>query len=91
MKIKHFFVHSKVLLLFIISILLCVSSFCLTKRETEVLSLIEKGLTNDQIACQLNLKRRTVEFHVSNILRKLEVSSRLEAAVLITKNRYTIK
>ena len=53
----------------------------LTRRELEVLQLLTKGLTNKEIASRLQLTERTVEFHVSNILRKLHVSSRLEAAL----------
>lgn len=51
-----------------------------TKRELEVLDAIRKGLSNKQIAARLFVSERTVHFHVSNILQKLEVSSRTEAA-----------
>ncbi len=53
----------------------------LTPREVEVLSLIANGLSNKEIAGQLSVTVRTVDFHVSNILRKLDVISRVEAAV----------
>jgi DNA-binding NarL/FixJ family response regulator len=53
----------------------------LTKRELEVLRLVVKGLTNREIAYTLEIKERTVAFHVSNILKKLGVNSRTEAAV----------
>lgn len=53
----------------------------LTARETEVLRLVARGLPNKQIASQLGLGLRTVESHVSNVLGKLGLSSRTEAAL----------
>jgi DNA-binding CsgD family transcriptional regulator len=52
----------------------------LTPREWEVLSLIREGLTNDEIARRLGLTERGARFHVSEILSKLGVESRQEAA-----------
>jgi two-component system nitrate/nitrite response regulator NarL len=52
----------------------------LTARELEVLRLIDGGLSNKQIARQLRIELATVKNHVHNILAKLEVSSRSEAA-----------
>jgi two-component system nitrate/nitrite response regulator NarL len=52
----------------------------LTARELEVLRLIDGGLSNKQIARQLRIELATVKNHVHNILAKLEVSSRGEAA-----------
>jgi len=51
----------------------------LTDREVEVLGLLEQGLRNAEIAGQLFLSEKTVGHHVSAILAKLGVSSRLEA------------
>jgi two-component system, NarL family, response regulator DegU len=51
----------------------------LTKREREVLQLMNLGNTNNKIALALKTSERTVEFHVSNILRKLGVKNRQEA------------
>ncbi len=53
----------------------------LTEREVEVLTLVAGGLPNKQIASQLQVAERTVNFHVSNILQKLGAASRVEATV----------
>ena len=52
----------------------------LTARELEVPALIVDGLRNSEIAARLFLSEKTVDHHVSAILRKLGVSSRLKAA-----------
>ena len=51
----------------------------LTDRELEVLELLDEGLRNADIAARLHLSEKTVGHHVSSILSKLGVSSRLEA------------
>jgi DNA-binding NarL/FixJ family response regulator len=53
----------------------------LTPREGEVLRLVAAGLSNKEIAQALAVTVRTVEFHVGNLLKKLNVVSRVEAAV----------
>jgi len=54
--------------------------FGLTSREREVLDLVAQGHTNGDIGKQLFISTRTASVHVSNILRKLDVSNRVEAA-----------
>ena len=54
----------------------------LTPREREVLARVAAGLTNRQIAARLGISDRTVQFHLGNVLGKLGVASRTEAAVL---------
>lgn len=53
----------------------------LTEHEIRILRLVSHGLTNKEIADFLKVKERTVEFHLSQIFQRLEVSSRT-AAVL---------
>jgi len=53
----------------------------LTKREEEVLQLVARGLGNRAVAEALNIGEGTVKVHMANILHKLNVSSRTEAAV----------
>jgi DNA-binding NarL/FixJ family response regulator len=57
----------------------------LTPREIEVLRLLAQGLTNSQVAAQLVISRRTASTHVENILAKLEVAGRLQAAMLASR------
>ena len=61
-----------------------VSDLCwrrnLTRREREVLNLVQQGLTNQEIASALVIEQGTVKNHVHNILRKLNVHSRRDAA-----------
>ncbi len=53
----------------------------LSEREREVLGLIAAGRTNAQIAAQLVISEKTVKSHVNNILSKLHVADRTQAAI----------
>ncbi len=53
----------------------------LTERELGVLRLVAQGLTDQEIARQLSITIRTVRFHVSNILSKLHLANRTQAAL----------
>lgn len=63
----------------------------LTRREHTVLKLISTGRTNKEIAGTLGIAERTVEFHIGNLLAKLQVSSRTEAAVWAKDFGYDIE
>lgn len=54
---------------------------CFTRRQYDVLCLLCEGLPNKLISARLNISPGTVKIHVGNILRKLGVSSRLQAVV----------
>jgi DNA-binding NarL/FixJ family response regulator len=59
-----------------------VADLGLTPREAEVLSLVAAGRTNREIGTELYVSEKTASVHVSNILRKLGVTSRVEAAAV---------
>jgi two-component system, NarL family, response regulator NreC len=58
----------------------------LTERELEVVRLLASGHTNREIAEQLYISRRTVEFHRANIRRKLGARSRAELTRHVREN-----
>ena len=57
----------------------------LTEQELKLLSLIAEGLTNRQISEQMFLAEKTVKNYVSNLLAKLGLERRTQAAVLATR------
>lgn len=59
----------------------------LTPRENQILSLLAEGQSNKVIARNLGISDGTVKLHVKSILRKLDIHSRVEAAVIAVKQR----
>jgi two-component system, NarL family, response regulator LiaR len=59
----------------------------LSKREIEVLQLLAEGISNAEIANRLFISDKTVKSHVSNILSKLHLADRTQAAVYAWRNK----
>ena len=57
----------------------------LSEREWNVVDLLKRGYSNKEIAYELDISKSTVSFHVSNILNKLKLSSRVEIVVWANK------
>lgn len=57
------------------------SSDALTRRELEVLRVAARGVSNKEIADELDMSPRTVQVHLGNVFRKFEVASRTEAVI----------
>ena len=58
----------------------------LTSREREILGLIGTGLTNREIGQRLSLSEKTIKHYVTNVLQKLQVRSRVEAALYASRH-----
>ena len=58
----------------------------LSDREIEVLKLIANGKDNGQIAADLHISPKTVKNHISNILMKLQIENRIQAAVYAVRS-----
>jgi NarL family two-component system response regulator LiaR len=58
----------------------------LTERQLQVLRLLGRGMSNDDIAGELHITRATVKNHVASILQKLELDNRTEAAVYAARS-----
>jgi DNA-binding CsgD family transcriptional regulator len=65
-----------------------VPSSTLSQRQQEVLTRVEHGLTNKEIAGQLSLSERTIKFHVSALLDKFSVRGRSELVIMATDPRF---
>ena len=63
----------------------------LTPQERRILDLIAEGLTNRQIAKEMYLSEKTIKNYVSNLLSKLGMSRRTEAAVYAVREAYTYR
>jgi DNA-binding NarL/FixJ family response regulator len=59
----------------------------LTEAEWRVAEAVARGLSNKEIAAELNLSLRTVEGHISRILDKKNLSNRVELALSIAKSK----
>ena len=58
----------------------------LKKRERDVLDMVADGLSAQEIAEQINLSTRTVEWHMHQAMRKLGAKNRVQAVVLAIRN-----
>ncbi len=58
----------------------------LTPRERDILNCLAEGMSNKQIASRLHMGERTVKHHMTNILQKLRVKNRVEAALIAQRN-----
>ncbi|WP_171005629.1 LuxR C-terminal-related transcriptional regulator [Bacillus sp. E(2018)] len=67
------------------------SSIQLTKREWDILLQMTEGFSNDIIAQNLDIKVNTAKNHVSNILRKLQVTNRNAAVVKAIQFKWVVK
>lgn len=65
--------------------------FNLTERELQVLEMIVQGASNAEISDHLVITEATVKYHISNILKKLGVSNRTEAAALAVQHNLVTK
>ena len=63
----------------------------LTTREEQVLKLVSKGLSNKEVALALTLSEKTVKNYMTNILKKLRVRNRIEAAIKAHDNMRSIQ
>jgi DNA-binding NarL/FixJ family response regulator len=60
----------------------------LTAREVDVLALIAQGLSDEEIAEELVISKATVRFHVTNVLQKLHLKNRTQAALYAIREGY---
>ncbi|RLA15544.1 MAG: two-component system response regulator NarL [Gammaproteobacteria bacterium] len=62
----------------------------LTKREVEILRHIARGASNKKIGSSLGITEATVKVHIKNLLKKLSLRTRVEAAVWAVENKVTL-
>lgn len=60
----------------------------LTKREAEIIELISLGYTNKELAVGLSISEKTVEYHITSILKKTQASKRTEAVTNAIKFKW---
>ncbi len=60
----------------------------LTDRERQILELVAAGLSNREIGQQINLREKTVKHHMTNIMHKLHVRNRVQAALLVERSSH---
>ena len=60
----------------------------LTAREEQILESVSRGLSNKEIGRELNITEKTVKHYVTNVLQKLQVRNRVEAALLAQKRSF---
>jgi DNA-binding NarL/FixJ family response regulator len=65
-----------------------VNAGCLTRREAEIVGLIENGLSNKEIALRLDVEVSTVKNHVHNILEKVQLHDRRSAVQCLKRQRF---
>jgi DNA-binding CsgD family transcriptional regulator len=58
-----------------------------TKRELDIITRLMQGKSNKQISLELSISQRTVEYHITHIFSKLNVSSRTEAVIKLSENQ----
>lgn len=63
----------------------------LSPREKEIITLLARGASNKEVARTLNVAESTVKIHVQNILKKLNLTSRVQAAVYAIEHKLTQK
>ncbi|MBI0214784.1 response regulator [Yersinia pestis] len=59
----------------------------LTERELDVLQEVARGMSNKQVAFELHISEETVKVHIRNLLRKLNVRSRVAATIMYLENK----
>jgi two-component system, NarL family, nitrate/nitrite response regulator NarL len=60
----------------------------LSKRQAQALALIAKGYSNKEIGVRLSISERTVKHHVGDLFKKLQVSTRVQAALFASRTRF---